>query len=86
MEDKDIVRAEKLLVAFCNALIGEVSIAVNASGVEDFKEVNVKLENAVQQIEQHNHVNAKKLVSGAISITTTNGHQAAQTLREKALL
>lgn len=86
MGDEDIVGAEKLLVAYLNALIGEVNIAANASGVEGFKEVNMKLEDAVQQIQQHNYVNATRLVSGAISITTTNGHQAAQTLKEKALL
>jgi hypothetical protein len=56
MGDKDIVGAEKLMVPFFNALIEEVNIAANASG-EGFKEVNVKLENAVQQIKQHNYVN-----------------------------
>ena len=86
MGDKDIVGAEKLMVAFFNALIGEVNIAANASGVKGFKEVTVKLENAVQQIKQHNPVNATKLVSGVISIATTNGHQAAQALRKKAFI
>lgn len=86
MGDADIVGAEKLLVACFNALIGEVNIAVNASGVQGFKEVNVWLEDAIQQIRQHNYVNAAKFVSEAISITTTKGHQAAQTLREKNLI
>lgn len=86
MGEEDIVGAEKLLVAYLNALIREVNIAANASGVEGFKEVNVKLEDAIQQIKQHNYVNAAKLVSRAISITTTNGHQAAQTLRKKGLI
>jgi hypothetical protein len=86
MEDEEIVGAEKLMVAHLRALIGEVNIAVNASGIGGFREVNGKLENAVQQIKQHNYVNAAKLVSGAISITTTSGHQAAQTLREKDLI
>lgn len=86
MGDEDIVGAEKLLVAYFNALIREVNIAANASGVEGFKKVNVKLEDAIQQIKQHNYANAAKLVSEAISITTTNGHQAAQTLREKGLI
>ena len=86
MEDENIVGAEKLMVAHLNALIREVNIATNASGIEGFREVNGKLENAVQQIKQHNYVDAAKLVSGAISITTTTGHQAAQTLREKDLI
>ncbi|MDI6847104.1 MAG: hypothetical protein QMD23_03105 [Candidatus Bathyarchaeia archaeon] len=86
MGDMDVVGAEKLLVAYFNALIGEVNIAAKASGVHGFKEVNVKLEDAIQQTKQHNYVNAAKLVSEAISITTTKGHQAAQTLREKGLI
>ena len=86
MGDEDILGAEKLMVAYFNALIREVNIAANASGVEGFKEVNVKLEDAVQQIKQHNPVNATKLVSGVISIATTNGHQAAQALRKKAFI
>jgi len=86
MGDEDIAGAEKLMVAHLKALIGEVNIAANASGIEGFREVNVKLESAIQQIEQHNYVNAAKLVSGAISITTTSGHQAAQTLRDKDLI
>lgn len=86
MEDKNTVGAEKLMVAHLNALIREVNIAANASGIEGFREVNVKLENAVQQIEKHDYVNAAKLVSRAISITTTRGHHAAQTLRDKDLI
>ncbi len=86
MGDADVVGAEKLMVAYFNALIGEVNIAANASGVEGFKEVNVKLEDAIRQTKQHNYVNAAKLVSEAISITTTKGHLAAQTLREKGLI
>jgi hypothetical protein len=86
MENKDSVGATKLMVAHLKALMGEVNFAVNASGIESFREVNVKLGNAVQQIEQHNYVDAAKLVSGAISITTTSGHQAAQTLRDKDLI
>ncbi len=86
MGDAEVVGAEKLLVAYFNALIGEVNIAANASGVQGFKEVNVKLEDAIQQTKQHNYANAAKLVSEAISITTTKGHQAAQTLREKNLI
>lgn len=86
MGDADVVGAEKLLVAYFNALIGEVNIAAIASGVQGFKEVNVKLEDVIQQTKQHNYVNAAKLVSEAISITTTKGHLAAQTLREKGLI
>lgn len=86
VRDEDIVGAEKLLVAYFNGLMREVNIAINASGTQGFKEVNAKLEAVIQQTKQHNYVNAVKLVSEAISITTTNGHKAAQTLREKGLI
>ena len=73
MGDADIVGAEKLLVACFNALIGEVNIAANASGVQGFKEVNVKLEDVIQQTKQHNYVNAAKLVSEAILLRLPMG-------------
>jgi hypothetical protein len=86
MGDEEILGAEGLLVAYFKTLIGEVNIAVNASEVQGFKEVNVKLEDAIQQTKQHNYASAAKLVSEAISIATTKGHSAAQTLREKNLI
>lgn len=45
-----------------------------------------KLDEAVEQTRQHNYVNAMKLVSEAISIITTNGNKAAETLKEKDLI
>jgi len=86
MKDEEVVGAEKLLVAYFNALIGEVNIAANASGVQGFQNVNAVLEEAITQTKQHNYANAMKLISEAISITTTNGNKAAETLREKGLI
>jgi hypothetical protein len=86
LPDEEIAGAEKLLVAYFNALIKEVNIAVNASGVRGFQDVNLKLEEAIEQTKQHNYANAEKLVSEAVTITTTNGSQAAQTLKEKDLI
>jgi len=86
MVDEEIAGAERLLVAYFNALIREVNIATNASGVRGFQDVNTKLEEAVEQTKQHNYANATKLVSEAISIATTNGNQAAETLKEKGLI
>ncbi len=86
MGDQEVLGAEKLLVTYFNALIKEVNIAVNASGVVGFQEVNTKLEAAIEQTKQHNYASAVKLVSEAISITTTNGNSAAKTLREKSLI
>jgi len=86
MRDEEISGAEKLLVAYFNALIREVNIAANASEVQGFQDVSAKLDEAVEQTRQHNYANAMKLVSEAISITTTNGNKAAETLKEKDLI
>jgi len=86
MEENEISGAEKLLVAYFNALVREVNIAANVSGVQGFQNVNVKLEEAIQQTKQHNYASAVKLVSEAISIATTNGNNAAKALKEKGLI
>ena len=86
MRDEEISGAEKLLVAYFNALIREVNIAANASEIQGFQDVSAKLDEAVEQTRQHNYANVMKLVSEAISITTTNGNKAAETLKEKDLI
>jgi len=86
MKDEEIVGAEKLLVAYFNALILEVNIATNVSEVQGFQDIRTKIEEVVEQTKQHNYANAMKLVSEAISITTTNGNKAAETLRENELI
>ena len=86
MRDEKIAGAEKLMVAYFNALIREVNIAANASRIEGFRDVSAKLEKAIMQTEQHNYASAVKLVSEAISIATTNANQAAETLKEKDLI
>jgi flagellin-specific chaperone FliS len=86
MRDEEISGAEKLLVAYFNALIREVNIAANASEVQGFQDVSAKLDEAVEQTRQHNYANVMKLVSEAISITTTNGNKAAETLKKKDLI
>lgn len=86
MTDEEIVGAEKLLISYLNALIKEVNMAGNASGVRKFQEVSLKIEEVVEQTKQHNYANAVKLVSEAISLTTTGGHQAAHVLKEKGLI
>ena len=67
MKDEEMVGAEKLLVAYLNALIREVNIAANASEVQGFQHVNAKLDEAIKQTKQHNYANVMKLVSEAIS-------------------
>ena len=85
-EDAEEAGAEKLLTAYFNALIVEVNIAANASRVEGFREIASKLQKAVEQLKQHNHTVVQKLISEAISMATTHGSWAAQTLKEKNLI
>jgi len=77
---------ERLMEAYFNALIREVNIAINASKAQNFSKVRDKLEEALEQTKQHNYSNAIKLVSDAISLTTTNGSQAAEILKDKDLI
>jgi hypothetical protein len=86
LKDEDVAGAKKLLVAYYDALIQEVNIAANASGIQGFREVSTRLERAVTQTEQHDYAGALRLVSEAVSITTTSGNQAAETLKEKDLI
>jgi hypothetical protein len=86
MKNDDVAGAEKLLTAYVNALIQEVNIAANASGVEGFQNVNAKLMEIINHIKQHNYANIMALVSEAISLTTTSGNKAAETLKEKNLI
>jgi hypothetical protein len=78
--------AEKLLISYLNALIKEVSIAETASGVRKFQEVRAKIKEVIEQTKQRKYADAVKLVSEAISLTNTGGHQAAQVLKEKELI
>jgi hypothetical protein len=86
LRDEEIEGAEKLLTAFLNALIQEVYIAANATEAKGFKDVTAKLEETIEQVKQHNYDEAMKLVSEAISLATTGGSQAAETLKEKGLI
>ncbi len=84
--EAEIAGAEKLLIAYFNALIMEVNIAANASQIEGFRNIAAKLNDAVEQIQRHNYAASERLVSEAISITTTQGSGAAQTLKDKGLI
>lgn len=86
MPNEEIAGAEKLLIAYFNALIREVNIASNSSGVKGFQDVSAKLEEAIEHTKQHNYADAMKVVSEAISIATTSGIEAAETLEEKDLI
>jgi hypothetical protein len=85
MKDEEMVGAEKLLVAYFDALIQEVNIAANASGVHEFQDVNVKLAEATRQTRQHDYANVMKLLSEATSITTTSGISSCRSFERERL-
>ncbi len=85
-EEAELAGAEKLLVAYLNALIVEVNIAANASRVEGFRDIASKLQEASEQLRQHNYTVVQRLISEAISSAATFGSWAAQTLKEKDLI
>lgn len=86
LDNDKISGGERLMTAYFNALIREVNIAVNASKAQNFSKVRDKLEEALEQTKQHNYNDAIKLVSEAISLTTTGGSQAAEILKGKNLI
>lgn len=82
----EAVGAERLFTAFLNALMKEVAVAVNASGVKSFQEVNLKLEEAIRQVREHDYPSVRRLISEAITLTTTSGSWAAQMLKDEGLI
>lgn len=86
LADAEVTGAEKLLMAFLNALIVEVNIAANASQIEGFRDIALKLNEAIEQTRKHNYAAAERLISEAISKATTHGSGAAQTLKDKDLI
>ncbi|MCS7114159.1 MAG: hypothetical protein RMJ15_03410 [Nitrososphaerota archaeon] len=85
-EEAELAGAERLLIAYFNAIILEVNIAANASKVEGFREIATNLQKAIEYVKQHNPMVAQRLISEAISIATTHGNWAAQMLKEKNLI
>ncbi|MEM3090712.1 MAG: hypothetical protein QXW17_02985 [Candidatus Bathyarchaeia archaeon] len=85
-DESEAAGAEKLLVAYLNALIVEVNIAANASRVEGFRDIASQLQEAAEQLRQHNYTVVQRFISEAISSATTFGSWAAQTLKEKDLI
>ncbi|MBS7620902.1 hypothetical protein KEJ32_02105 [Candidatus Bathyarchaeota archaeon] len=85
-DEAEVAGAEKLLVAYLNALIVEVNIAANASQVEGFRDIASKLQKAAEQVRQHNYAIVQRFVSEAISLATTHGSWAARILKEKDLM
>ncbi|MGC8998409.1 MAG: hypothetical protein ACP5JW_03290 [Candidatus Bathyarchaeia archaeon] len=85
-DEVETVGAEKISVAYLNALIVEVNIAANASQVEGFRNIASKLQKAAEQVRLHNYTAVQRFISEAISMAVTQGNCAAEFLKEKNLI
>jgi uncharacterized membrane protein (DUF106 family) len=86
LKEQEIVGAEKLLKAYFNALMLEVSIAVNATKMEELREIIQKLQKALEEAKTRNYDVARRLISEAISMATTQGSRSAETLKAMGLI
>ena len=85
-EEAELAGAEKVLLAYFNALISEVNIAANASKTEGFRRIATSIGEAVKCVRRRDIPAAERLVAEAISMATTQGDWAAHKLAEKSLI
>jgi len=78
--------AMKLILSFLNALQGETQIAYNVSKEKKFEQATMKVWEATERTHSKEYGEAIRCISEAISITTTAGQPALQSLKEKELL
>ncbi|MEM0313781.1 MAG: hypothetical protein QXQ41_04455 [Candidatus Bathyarchaeia archaeon] len=86
INDSERAGAEKLLYAYFNALATEVNMAANATKLDGFRGIALKLEEAMKQVKERNYAGASRLISEAISLTTTQGSPSAKMLNEMGLI
>ena len=82
----ELAGAKKLMSSLLEALLGEIRIAHNVLGLRNFEEAGIQVEEAAGNVRLHEYSEAIKCISRAISLITTSGQHAMQTLREKGLL
>jgi hypothetical protein len=82
----ELTGASKLYSYFLEALEGEINIARNVVGLEDFEKAGKKLGEAADKAYYFQYEEAMSLLSEAMSSITTSGQKAAEVLKEKGLL
>lgn len=86
LSDDELSGASKLYSYFLEALKGEVNIASNVSGQQDFEKAGRKVGEAADKAHYFHYEEAMNLLSEAISSITTSGQKAAEVLKGKGLL
>jgi len=76
----------KLFRWFLDALLGEVNIAHNVVGRQDFLLAGEKVQVAIDRVQQGRFEEAIRLVSEAISVVAGSGQWAMQVLKDNGLL
>jgi hypothetical protein len=74
------------MVAFLDALAGEITIAHGVLGMQNFDEARKKILDTTGKILSQDYVGAMNNISKAISSVTTSGSRAMQKLKENNLL
>jgi len=85
MCENERLGAEKLLVFFMDALNDEIKIAYNVSGFQSFRDASLKVGESIENIRSKNFDEAIRNVSCAVSLATTEGQKAVETLEAEKI-
>lgn len=86
LKGDELKGANKMLSLFLDALQGEINIALNVSGGQDFEVAGEKVKAAAEKTRYFQFEEAIRLISEAISSVATSGQWAMQTLKENGFL
>lgn len=86
LEGDELAGAEKLMLSFLDALVGEVNLAHGVLGLRNFEKARTKILEAKELVRLHEHLEATGRLSEAISSVTTSGQRVMQMLKDKELL
>ena len=86
LEGDERTGAEKLLVTYLRALLGEIRIAKSIERSINFIGAEKKIMEALGRIKLLEHEELNRCISDAISFVTTSSQKAMEMLMEKKLL
>lgn len=82
----ELTGASKICSFFLEALEGEINIAYNVLGMNEFKSASSLIKEAADKTNFNQYENAIRLISEAISHIASGGQWAMQTLKNHSLL
>ena len=86
LRDSELEGAKKLIHAFFDALSSEAILALNATGMEEFGQVEEKVNQVRWMIEVGDFQGAQETVGGAVTHATTVCANTMSALMEKKLI